>query len=123
MWLRYQSSERRYGALDELRDSEAQVKYRDIAVVVLLAFFAARSATAQSVAEPRTIILTLGSLSHVSFNDRLILPIASPGAIKLLAYPPDGTGVAALRVEPGAIGQRTQSLGAGEGQLRAELLG
>ena len=97
---------------------------RDIVGGLILLLALANPIRARAVEAPAPIVLTwtLNSLSYVSFNDQLVLPIGGGGTIRLSAYPNgDGQSVA-LRIAPVDLGTRTLSLGANKGQLTAQLL-
>jgi len=72
--------------------------------------------------EAAVMVMTLDSISHVSFDDELILPIGAGRTIRFLTYAHEGRNAVSLRVDPSGIGSSKLSLGRDKGDLTAELV-
>jgi hypothetical protein len=85
--------------------------------------FASASVLPGSVwAEPFVATLTLDSVSHVSFDDRVVVPIPGGGSIRMVGYPHEDGRSAGLRVTETDISARSMTLPDGGGTVRVELL-
>jgi hypothetical protein len=73
--------------------------------------------------QPMELVFTLNALSHVSFDDQLVLPIAAGEKLHLLSYPHQDGSAAALRVPRAGLGTRSVSIPGGSRLFAVELLG
>lgn len=93
-----------------------------MATLALLATFGL-SASGGIAADHFEMTLTLDSLSVVSFDDRVIIPIPSGSTIRMVGYPHQDGASAALRVGASDLSATFLALPNGGGTVRVEFLG